>query len=58
MSGKATTKSPGLLNAELLLKILGEGTRTVTIWVIRGDEGVGDIPGVLGGFRGVLEVLR
>ena len=24
----------------------------MTIWVIRGDEGVGDIPGIQGGFRG------
>ena len=24
----------------------------MTIWVIRGDEGVGDIPGIRGGFRG------
>ena len=24
----------------------------MTIWVICGDEGVGDIPGVHGGFRG------
>ena len=28
----------------------------MTVWVIRGDEGVGDIPGVLGGSGG-LEVL-
>ena len=24
----------------------------MTIWVIHGDEGVGDVPGVRGGFRG------
>ena len=53
LSGEATTKSLGSLDAELLFKILGEGVGTVTVWVIRGDEGVGDIPGVLGGFRGV-----
>ena len=34
---------------ELLLQVLSESTRTVTVWVIRGDEGVGDIPGVQGG---------
>ena len=32
-----------------LLKILGEGTQTVAVRVIRGDEGVGDVPGVRGG---------
>ena len=48
MSGKATTKSLGALKAKLLFKILGESTRTVAVWVIRGDEGVGDIPGVRG----------
>ena len=33
---------------ELLLQVLGKSTCTVTIRVIRGDEGVGDIPGVRG----------
>ena len=33
---------------ELLLQVLGESTRNVTIWMIRGDEGMGDIPGVRG----------
>ena len=33
---------------ELLLQILGQSARVVTIWVIRGDEGMGDIPGVQG----------
>ena len=32
-----------------MFEILGEATWTVTIRVIRGDEGVGDIPGVRGG---------
>ena len=32
-----------------MLKILGEGTGAVTVWVIRGCEGVGDLPGVRGG---------
>ena len=49
LSGKATTKSLSSLCAELLLKVLSESTRTMAIWVIRGDEGVGDIPGVRGG---------
>ena len=49
LSGKATTKSLGSLSVELMLKILGESTWTVAIWVIRGDEGVGAIPGVRGG---------
>ena len=43
---------------KLLLKILSEGARTVAVWVIRGDEGVGDIPGVQGGSGESLEVLR
>ena len=47
-----------MLCTKLLLKILGESTRAVAVRVIRGDEGVGDIPGVLGGSGGVLEVLR
>ena len=48
-SGKATTKSLGSLGTELVLQVLSESTRTMRIWVIRGDEGVGDIPGVRGG---------
>ena len=55
LSGKATTKSLSTLCAKLLLKILGESTRTVTVWVIRGDEGVGDIPGVRGDSGGVCQ---
>ena len=49
LSGKATTKSLGLLSAQPVLEILGESTWAVTVWVIRGDEGVGDFPGVRGG---------
>ena len=41
-----------------MFEVLGESAGTVTIWVIRGVEGVGDIPGVQGGFRGVSEILR
>ena len=58
LSGKATTKSPSALCTEPLLKVLGESTWTMTIWVIRGDEGVGDIPGVRGGSGESVEVLR
>ena len=42
---------------KLLLKILSEGTRTVAVWVIRGDEGVGDIPGIQGGSGESSDVL-
>ena len=58
LSGKAMTKSLCALCTKLLLKILGEGTQTVAVRVIRGDEGVGDIPGVRGGSGESLEVLR
>ena len=58
LSGKATTKSLSSLCTELLFKILGECTGAVTIRVIRGDEGVGDIPGVRGGSGGVSRVQR
>ena len=43
---------------ELVLKILGESTGTMTVWVIRGDEGVGDIPGVRGGSGESERILR
>ena len=49
LSGQATTKSLSALCAKSVLKILGESTRTVAVRVIRGDEGVGVIPGVRGG---------
>ena len=49
LSWKATTKSLGSLGAELMLQVLGESTRAMTIRVIHGDEGMGDIPGVRGG---------
>ena len=52
------TKSFGALCAKPLLKILSKGTRTVAVWVIRGDEGVGVIPGVRGDSGESLEVLR
>ena len=49
LSRKATTKSLSLLSAQLVFEILGESTWTMAVWMIRGDEGVGDIPGVRGG---------
>ena len=51
-SWQATTKSLCSLGTELLLQVLCESTWTVAVRVIRGDEGVGDIPGVRGGSRG------
>ena len=53
LSRQATTKSLCSLCMELLLQVLSESTRTVTVQVIRGDKGVEDIPGVRGVFRGV-----
>ena len=44
--------------SELLLEVLGKGTGTVAIWMICGDEGVGDIPGIQGVSGGGLQVLR
>ena len=37
---------------QLLLEVLGESIGFVGIWVIHGDEGVGDITGVQGGSGG------
>ena len=36
------------LMTELLLQILSQSTRAVTVWMIRDDEGMGDIPGIRG----------
>ena len=62
LSGKATTKSLCTLCTKPLLKILSKGTRTVAVRVIRGDGGVGDIPGVRGvsgeSLRGSAQVAR
>ena len=44
----AATETLSSLMMELLLQILSQSTRTVTVWMIRGDEGMGDIPGVQG----------
>ena len=52
----AATKSFSSLCAKLLLEVLSQSTRTMAIWMIRGDEGVGDFPGVRG-VQGGLEVL-
>ena len=54
LSWRAVTKTLGSLMTELLLQVLSQSTRAMTIWVIRGDEGMGDIPGV----RGVQGVCR
>ena len=48
LSGWAATKTFSSLMMELLLQILGQSTWALTVWMIRGDEGVGDIPGVRG----------
>ena len=42
---------------EFMLQVLSKSTRIVTIWVIRGDEGVGDIPGVRGVSGGACSVM-
>ena len=42
------TKTLSSLKVELLLQVLGQSTWAVTIRMIRGDEGVGDVPGVRG----------
>ena len=44
----ATTLSFGTLYLKLALQILGEGRWFVGIWVVQGDEGMGDIPGIQG----------
>ena len=54
LSGWAVTKMFSSLMMELLLQILSQSTRAMTVWMIRGDEGIGDIPGV----RGVQGVCR
>ena len=53
LSRKATTESLSSLQTEPLLQVLGESTWTMTIRVIRGDEGMGDVPGVRGGSGGL-----
>ena len=48
LSGEAATRTFGSLVMELLLQILSQSTRAMTVWMIHDDEGVGDIPGVRG----------
>ena len=48
LSRKATTLPLRSLHTKPVLKILGESARTVGVRVIRGDEGMGVIPGVRG----------
>ena len=52
LSGGAATKVFCSLVTELLLQVLSESARAVAIWMIRGDKGVGDIPGIRGGSGG------
>ena len=49
LSWRAMTKSLSSLQTKSVLQVLGESTRTLSVRVIRGDEGVGDIPGIQGG---------
>ena len=49
LSWQATTKSLSSLRTKSVLQVLGESTRTLSVRMIRGDEGMGDIPGVQGG---------
>ena len=58
LSRGAVTKTLCSLVMELVLQVLCESTGTMTIWVIHGGEGVGDIPGIRGGFRGSVGSLQ
>ena len=51
------TKSFSSLMMELLLEVLGKSTWGMTVWMIRGCKGVGDIPGIQGDSGG-LQVLH
>ena len=42
------TPSFGTLYLKLALQILSEGCWTLSVWMVQGCEGVGDIPGVQG----------
>ena len=44
----ATTPLFGTLYSKLALQILGEDRWTLSVWMVQGCEGVGDIPGVQG----------
>ena len=48
LSWRAATKTFCSLVMELLLQVLCQSTGTMTVWVICGDGGMGDIPGIWG----------
>ena len=58
LSWQATTKSLCPLRMKPLLQVLSKSTRTMAVRVIRGDGGVGDIPGVRGGSGGGLKIVH
>ena len=53
----ATTAAFGLLYLKLVLQVLSESTWFMGIWMVQGCEGVGDISGIQGGFKGDLYAL-
>ena len=53
----ATTSAFGLLYLKLVLQVLSESTWFMGIWMVQVCEGVGDIPGIQGGFKGDLYAL-
>ena len=53
LSRGAATKAFSSLVMKSLLQVLSESTGTMAIWMIRGDEGVGDIPGIRGDSGGL-----
>ena len=52
LSGKAATKSFGMLSMEFSLKVLSESTWAMGIWMICGDRGHGRYPRRMRWFRG------
>ena len=48
LSWQATTKSLSSLRLKLVLQVLSESTRTLSVRMIRDGEGVGDILGIRG----------
>ena len=44
----ATTPLFGTLRSKLALQVLSEDGWIVSVWMVQGCEGVGDIPGVRG----------
>ena len=53
----ATTSAFGLLYLKLVLQVLSESTWFMGIWMVQVCKGVGDIPGIQGGFKGDLYAL-